>query len=298
VRAAAAAVRSFLVFFMQVGFVALEAGSGRAKNVRNILLKNMVDVMVCGLCWWLWGFAFAYGDTAGGFIGRVFLQRRGSRAAAAAATDGRPPRARTAAAIAAAAVHAPLFLLSPCQRRALLAAWRRSLAAASARVHHHHHENSRARRASRFAFDGAGEPERAWFFSFTFALVCVTIVSGALAERTHLLAYPAATVVIATAVHPVAAHWAWSAESWLQTLGGCRFLDFAGGAAVHMVGGTMALIGAWLCGPRLGRFEDGAPKDIPGHDMTFVTLGASRRAAIGPPMPRFTPPSPCAFLTP
>lgn len=59
----------FLVFFMQVGFVTLEVGSGRTKNVRNILLKNMVDVMLCGLCWWLWGYAFAYGDSAGGVIG-------------------------------------------------------------------------------------------------------------------------------------------------------------------------------------------------------------------------------------
>lgn len=61
--------RSFLVFFMQLGFVSLEVGSGRAKNVRNILLKNTVDVMLCGLCWWFWGFAFAYGDSAEGVIG-------------------------------------------------------------------------------------------------------------------------------------------------------------------------------------------------------------------------------------
>lgn len=36
----------------------------------------------------------------------------------------------------------------------------------------------------------------------------------------------------------------------------------------------MGLIGAYLCGPRLGRFEDGLPKDILGHDMVFVTVGA------------------------
>lgn len=54
---------------MQVGFVALETGSGRAKNVRNILLKNMVDVMLCCMCWWLVGYGFAYGDSAGGVIG-------------------------------------------------------------------------------------------------------------------------------------------------------------------------------------------------------------------------------------
>jgi Amt family ammonium transporter len=59
----------FLVFFMQVGFLALETGSGRAKNVRNILLKNLLDVMLAAMVWWAVGFAFAYGKSAGGLIG-------------------------------------------------------------------------------------------------------------------------------------------------------------------------------------------------------------------------------------
>jgi Amt family ammonium transporter len=54
---------------MQVGFVALETGSGRAKNVRNILLKNLVDVMLAAIVWWALGYAFAYGKTAAGVIG-------------------------------------------------------------------------------------------------------------------------------------------------------------------------------------------------------------------------------------
>lgn len=61
----------FLVFFMQVGFIAVETGSGRAKNVRNILLKNLLDTMLTAVCWWAVGYAFAYGQTAGGFIGYV-----------------------------------------------------------------------------------------------------------------------------------------------------------------------------------------------------------------------------------
>lgn len=38
-------------------------------------------------------------------------------------------------------------------------------------------------------------------------------------------------------------------------------------------GGLFGLIGAKFCGPRLGRFDNGATKDLPGHDMAFVTLG-------------------------
>ena len=33
----------FLVFFMQCGFALLEAGTVRAKNTKNILLKNLLD---------------------------------------------------------------------------------------------------------------------------------------------------------------------------------------------------------------------------------------------------------------
>jgi ammonia channel protein AmtB len=61
--------RRFLVFFMQVGFIALEMGSGRAKNVRNVLLKNLLDAMLAALVWWAFGYALAYGSSAGGVIG-------------------------------------------------------------------------------------------------------------------------------------------------------------------------------------------------------------------------------------
>ncbi len=58
-----------LVFFQQLGFVSLELGYGRSKNVRNVLLKNTVNILLSAVCWWAVGYAFGYGDTAGGFIG-------------------------------------------------------------------------------------------------------------------------------------------------------------------------------------------------------------------------------------
>jgi ammonium transporter, Amt family len=57
------------VFFMQLGFFNLELGYGRTKNVQHILAKNTINVMLTALCWWAVGFAFAYGNSAGGFIG-------------------------------------------------------------------------------------------------------------------------------------------------------------------------------------------------------------------------------------
>jgi hypothetical protein len=48
-----------LVFFMQLGFALVEAGSVRAKNTKNILLKNILDCCIGALIWWSWGHALA-----------------------------------------------------------------------------------------------------------------------------------------------------------------------------------------------------------------------------------------------
>ncbi|CAD7695064.1 unnamed protein product [Ostreobium quekettii] len=53
---------AYLVFFMQCGFALLEAGSVRAKNTKNILLKNILDTALGSLVWWAWGYPFAYGE--------------------------------------------------------------------------------------------------------------------------------------------------------------------------------------------------------------------------------------------
>ncbi|EER06420.1 Ammonium transporter, putative [Perkinsus marinus ATCC 50983] len=64
-----------LVMLMQFGFAALEAGSVRAGNVQNILLKNLLDVSVGTLCWWALGFGIAYGvGKAHGFFGNALYE--------------------------------------------------------------------------------------------------------------------------------------------------------------------------------------------------------------------------------
>ncbi len=118
-----------------------------------------------------------------------------------------------------------------------------------------------------------------WLFQLVFAGTAATIVSGAMAERTQFVAYLIFSAVITSIIYPIAGHWFWGG-GWLSTLGaagftdGANFRDFAGSTVVHSVGGWLALIGAIMLGPRLGRFtKDGKPLAIPGHSMALATLG-------------------------
>ncbi|XP_078670890.1 putative ammonium transporter 1 [Branchiostoma floridae x Branchiostoma belcheri] len=115
-----------------------------------------------------------------------------------------------------------------------------------------------------------------WFFHFVFAATASTIVSGAMAERTEFSAYLVYCAVLTGVVYPVAAHWAWDPQGWLLTgVGtGLTYQDFAGSGVVHIVGGTAALAGATVVGPRIGRFQYGKPVQISGHTVPLAALGA------------------------
>ena len=106
------------------------------------------------------------------------------------------------------------------------------------------------------------------FFQLVFAATAATIVSGAVAERARLGTFFAFTVLTTGAIYPIVGHWVWGG-GWLSELG---FHDFAGSTVVHAVGGALALSGAILVGPRLGRYgEDG--RVMPAHSMPLAALG-------------------------
>nr|WP_238613432.1 ammonium transporter [Candidatus Oscillochloris fontis] len=62
-------IAASLVFFMQAGFALIEAGMTRSKSTVNILMKNLMDFAIASIVFWMVGWAFAYGTSAGGFIG-------------------------------------------------------------------------------------------------------------------------------------------------------------------------------------------------------------------------------------
>lgn len=107
-------------------------------------------------------------------------------------------------------------------------------------------------------------------FQTVFAATAATIVSGAMAERTKFISYLIYSIVISAIIYPVVGHWIWGG-GWLAERG---MLDFAGSTVVHSVGGWAALIGAYLFGPRIGKYgKDGKPNAIPGHSITLGALG-------------------------
>ena len=112
-------------------------------------------------------------------------------------------------------------------------------------------------------------------FNLVFCATTATIVSGAMAERTKFLSYCVYSAVISGLIYPIEAHWIWGG-GWLSQMG---FHDFAGSCAIHMVGGISALIGAWLLGPRIGKFTRDASGKVtkvhafPGHNLPMGALG-------------------------
>ena len=132
-----------------------------------------------------------------------------------------------------------------------------------------------------FALGGV-EDGSAWEYSFlifqtVFAATAATIVSGAMAERTKFTSYLIYSAAITLLIYPIFGSWAWggllAGGGWLEKLS-TPFLDFAGSTVVHSVGGWLALAGAIVRGPRLGKYgPDGRPRAIMGHNIPLAALG-------------------------
>ena len=117
-----------------------------------------------------------------------------------------------------------------------------------------------------------GLPNMAFFFfQLVFAATTATIVSGAMAERTKFVSYLIYSALITLVVYPISGHWVWGG-GWLSKLS-TPFHDFAGSTVVHSVGGWVALMGALILGPRIGKYKNGKANAIPGHNITLATLG-------------------------
>jgi ammonium transporter, Amt family len=196
-------VTAFLVFFMQAGFMMLEAGFARTRETVNVLLECIVDTSLCGILFWAFGFAFMFG-TGNGIIGHEFFFLNGA------------PN----------------------------------------------------------TYGTTGVAFMAFFlFQFAFADTCSTITSGAMVGRTGFVGDLLYSVGVSGFIYPIFGHWVWGPGGWLATMD-TPFRDFAGSTVVHTIGGFIALAGAIVLGPRLGRkFKRDGGGMPPGHDMTIAAIG-------------------------
>src|SRR6195256_3715579 len=122
-----------------------------------------------------------------------------------------------------------------------------------------------------------------WLFQFAFADTCSTITSGAMIGRTGFVGDLLYSLAVSGFIYPIIGHWAWGPDGWLALMGsdghmwpslGMGFHDFAGSTVVHTIGGFIALAGAIVLGPRLGRKfkRDGGAPMLP-HDLTIAVTG-------------------------
>ena len=115
----------------------------------------------------------------------------------------------------------------------------------------------------------------AFVFNLVFCATTATIVSGSMAERTKFSSYCIYSAVISAVIYPIEAHWTWGGGFLAQW----GFHDYAGSNCIHMVGGICAFIGAWMLGPRIGKFERDRNGKIskvnafPGHNLVIAALG-------------------------
>ena len=117
-----------------------------------------------------------------------------------------------------------------------------------------------------------------FFFQMVFMDTTVTIPTGAMAERVKYSAVVIISFFISMVLYPLFANWVWGG-GWLATLGakfgiGHGVVDFAGSAVVHSMGGMLALAGAIVLGPRIGKFKkDGTARAFPGHNIPMAIIG-------------------------
>ncbi|KAJ3678534.1 hypothetical protein LUZ60_002337 [Juncus effusus] len=199
---------AYLVFAMQIGFAMLCAGAVQRKNAINVMLTNVLDAATGAISYYLFGFAFAFGQPSNAFVGKFFY----------ALKDIPSPNA---------------------------------------------------------GFDYAN-----FLYQWAFAIAVAGITSGSIAERTRFTAYIIYSFFLTGFVYPVLSHWYWSPDGWASPsrsldnhlLFGTGVIDFAGSGVVHMVGGVAGFWGAFIEGPRIGRFGDerGRPR---AHDKTLLVLG-------------------------
>ena len=228
-------IAGFLVMFMQAGFALVETGLIRAKNAGHTFTMNFLVYGLGMLGFFACGFALMCGGLNGTAIG-------GPTALGGVATLNH------------------MFTIG-------------------SSVNGDHGWGLFG--TTGFFLSGAGYDAAAvvlFLFMMVFMDTTATIVTGACAERWSLKSFFLFSIVIGGFIYPIFGAWVWGG-GWLAQLGyrlglGHGAVDFAGSGVVHLQGGALALITAYLIGPRIGKYDEhGKPKPILAHNIPMVQLG-------------------------
>jgi Amt family ammonium transporter len=229
-------VTGFLVMFMQAGFALVETGLCRAKNAGHTMAMNFMIYPMGMLGFYLCGFAFMFGGMADPM----------SPAGGGISTMG-----------GYAGLNHELGFMLGGHFIGLLG-------------------------AKGFLLQGAGYDTAAFalfLFQMVFMDTTATIPTGAAAERWRFSAFMIYGCCIGSIMYPVFGNWVWGA-GWLSQMGvnwgiGHGHVDFAGSSVVHMQGGVIAFIFAWLIGPRFGKYDASGKlvNPIVPHSIPMCMLG-------------------------
>ena len=228
-------VAGFLVMFMQAGFALVETGLIRAKNASHTMSMNFMVYGLGMLGFFICGFAFMCGGLNGTAIGGPV-------------TLGGTPTLNSMFTVGSA--------INGDHGWGLLG-------------------------TTGFFLSGSGYDAAAivlFLFMMVFMDTTATIVTGACAERWSFKSFFIFSIIIGGFIYPVFGCWVWGG-GWLAQLGyrmglGHGAVDYAGSGVVHLQGGALALITAYLIGPRIGKYgKDGKVNPILPHDIPMVQLG-------------------------
>ena len=227
-------VCGFLVIFMQAGFALVETGLCRAKNAAHTMSMNFLVYALGMFGFFVSGFALMCGGMNGTAIGGP------------ATLGGLPTLSR---------MFSVGSSVNGDQGWGLFG-------------------------TTGFMLTGSGYDASAivmFLFMMAFMDTTATIVTGACAERWRFKSFCIFSILVGGFTYPVFGSWVWGG-GWLAQIGyrlgfGHGAVDFAGSGVVHLQGGSLAIITAWMLGPRIGKYINGQPQAILPHHIPMVQVG-------------------------
>ncbi|MBC7817272.1 MAG: ammonium transporter [Planctomycetaceae bacterium] len=230
-------VAGFLVMFMQAGFAMVETGLGRAKNAAHTVTMNMMIYPLGCIAFWAYGFAIGWGNWFNGPVAPGWYSSLGPGTSILNSGIGLGETAPGSNIFAYGLLGTKGFFLNGMDDVSVMALF---------------------------------------FFMMVFMDTTATIPTGAMCERWAWKNFCLYGLWVALP-YCIFANWVWGG-GWLANLGstmglGHGVVDFAGSGVVHAMGGAIALAGAIVIGPRIGKFVEGKPVAMPGHHVPMVVIG-------------------------